>query len=132
MCNHAADCVFGSWDLGGAQKFCFECEMNTSELEALETKLEPGPVRAPGHSCTACAGVHGGLALAPGSHESVRQITFKKKAGIIHGFRYSYSKVVYRCAASPVVITCKIHGDFSMCPMHHYGTGCPRCEGPGG
>lgn len=54
---------------------------------------------------------------------------FITKAREIHGDRYDYRKSVYHYR-KPVVITCKIHGDFSMRYDHHVGPrkgGCREC-----
>lgn len=53
---------------------------------------------------------------------------FVKKAKAVHGDRYDYSKVDYVKAIKPVVITCRIHGDFPQSPNNHLnGAGCPKC-----
>lgn len=45
-----------------------------------------------------------------------------------HGNRYSYDKVAYVNYYTPVVVTCSIHGEFSITPdMHIHGTGCASC-----
>jgi len=52
-----------------------------------------------------------------------------KKAKIIHGDKYDYSKVEYIGANTKVFITCKEHGDFEQTPNKHSneGNGCPKC-----
>lgn len=46
----------------------------------------------------------------------------------VHGDTYGYSKVVYIIAYSDVIITCKIHGDFTQKPYIHWaGSGCQKC-----
>lgn len=46
----------------------------------------------------------------------------------IHGNRYDYSKTLYTTCRNKVIITCKIHGDFSQRPKHHStGSNCPKC-----
>ena len=47
----------------------------------------------------------------------------------IHNGFYDYTKTVYLKSKSPVVITCPIHGDFTIkqASMHYYG-GCPECN----
>ncbi|MFG0648079.1 hypothetical protein [Leclercia adecarboxylata] len=46
----------------------------------------------------------------------------------VHGNVYDYSRVDYRGAAVPVVIGCRIHGDFKQKPhQHQQGSGCPKC-----
>ena len=50
----------------------------------------------------------------------------KKKLGDI----YDYSKTIYKSSFEPVIITCKIHGDFKTKARNHYykGYGCPKCH----
>lgn len=60
------------------------------------------------------------------------QEQFIEKAIAIHGQVFIYDKLVYNNMREPVVITCKLHGDFIQSPSSHLqGTGCPRCGGTG-
>ena len=54
---------------------------------------------------------------------------FIERSKKIHGNTYDYSKVVYNTTHDPVIITCKIHGDFKQMPYKHCneGQGCPIC-----
>ena len=53
---------------------------------------------------------------------------FVKKAKSVHGNKYDYSKTVYVHSKKKVVITCPIHGDFSIRANHHLdGVGCHKC-----
>lgn len=46
----------------------------------------------------------------------------------IHGDRYIYNHTIYERNKKPVIITCKIHGDFQQIPSNHLkGNGCPYC-----
>ena len=47
----------------------------------------------------------------------------------IFGDAYNYSKTHYINARTPVIITCPIHGDFSVVPNKHLSAkrGCPKC-----
>ena len=49
----------------------------------------------------------------------------------VHGDRYNYSEVKYKCANDKVIIICKIHGKFEQTPCHHYlkKNNCPKCNG---
>lgn len=54
--------------------------------------------------------------------------TFIKKAKLIHGNRYDYSKVKYVNSQTKVCIICPEHGEFWQTPHHHLrGSGCPEC-----
>lgn len=54
---------------------------------------------------------------------------FVAKARVVHGNKYAYDKVVYRHAHEKVIITCPLHGDFSITPANHWSAqvGCPSC-----
>lgn len=55
---------------------------------------------------------------------------FVAKAQAVHGTTYTYDKVDYITSRTPVIITCKKHGDFTRTPESHYkGSGCPICTG---
>lgn len=54
---------------------------------------------------------------------------FIKKAKVVHGTEYDYSKVVYVNAITKVDIVCKMHGVFLQTPDKHLGgTACPKCS----
>ena len=64
-------------------------------------------------------------------HETRRWTTeqFIEEARKIYGDHYGYSKVVYKDANSPVIITCPVHGDFPQRPyVHLHGHGCAKCS----
>jgi len=53
---------------------------------------------------------------------------FVEKAKLIHGDKYDYSNLEYVKDRSKVVITCKIHGDFTQTARDHLsGNGCSKC-----
>jgi len=55
--------------------------------------------------------------------------SFIEEALEVHKGHYTYDKVKYVNPETPVTITCKIHGDFSMRPVKHLrGEGCPQCQ----
>jgi len=57
-----------------------------------------------------------------------KSLGFSIKARKKHGNRYGYDKVDYIASNIKVIITCPIHGDFSMSPSNHLiGQGCPEC-----
>jgi hypothetical protein len=56
---------------------------------------------------------------------------FIDKATIIHNGKYTYENTVYTNAVSPVVITCPIHGDFTLSKARAHTNskcGCPDCN----
>lgn len=53
---------------------------------------------------------------------------FVKRAKVIHGDKYDYSKVNYVNAHEYVTIICPKHGEFNQAPYAHLrGRGCPKC-----
>jgi len=55
--------------------------------------------------------------------------TFIKKAILVHGDKYDYSKVEYKKAIKNVIIICKKHGEFLQQPNNHLtGNECTKCS----
>jgi DNA-directed RNA polymerase subunit RPC12/RpoP len=53
---------------------------------------------------------------------------FINKSNEIHG-EYTYDNVTYTDSKTPVLITCKLHGDFHQVPATHLqGSKCPHCS----
>lgn len=48
----------------------------------------------------------------------------------IHGDRFDYSKVEYKSATEPIIIICRVHGEFLQTPSDHknQGSGCKKCS----
>ena len=56
--------------------------------------------------------------------------SFIKKAREVYGNKYDYSKTVYTRSTEKITVTCPIHGDFQVRPVHHLsGVGCHVCDG---
>ena len=54
---------------------------------------------------------------------------FIERAKKIHGDKYSYEKVSYVNNHTPIIVTCKKHGDFRTLPSWILmGLGCPDCK----
>lgn len=71
-----------------------------------------------GHGCPFCHS---------GSQKDTRQ--FVKKARMVHGGRYDYSKTEYKSAKKKALIICPIHGEFQQTALDHlHGSGCPACS----
>jgi hypothetical protein len=71
-----------------------------------------------GYKCKRCSGNHNPTTLE-----------FIEKANLIHKEYYSYDKVEYKSAHSPVTITCNLHGDFRQTPNSHLkGSECSLCS----
>ena len=67
-----------------------------------------------------------GCPICAGKNMTTEQ--FIKKARIIHGDRYDYSKVVYINSTTKVCIICPEHGEFWQSPNNHLdGKGCYFC-----
>jgi hypothetical protein len=58
------------------------------------------------------------------------QEEFINKSIAVHGAHFVYDKVIYSGAKNPVVIGCKMHGDFLQTPDKHVNRrqGCPKCK----
>jgi len=58
-----------------------------------------------------------------------RTFNFVKNANFIHKNLYTYDKVDYTDNKTPVIISCKKHGDFKQRPDNHLaGAGCKYCN----
>lgn len=84
---------------------------------------------------------HGDFSIAPKDH-----ICYERGCGVcsgakynlqtlleamelIHGDMFDYSKVTFTNVKIPVIIICKIHGEFLQTPDKHLqGQGCPKCK----
>ena len=54
---------------------------------------------------------------------------FIKKAKLVHGNKYDYSKVKYVNCDTLVTILCPTHGEFTQTPYNHlHGCSCPNCR----
>lgn len=59
---------------------------------------------------------------------------FVQRAIAKHGTTYLYTKSKYKTARDPIIVTCRVHGDFTVNKASdHYinGTGCPKCNAGG-
>jgi signal peptidase I len=75
-----------------------------------------------GYGCTDC-GIENNA-----NRKRSNTVEFIKKAIIVHGDEYDYSKVVYINSHTEVVIICKKHGEFPQMPSKHLsGHGCHTC-----
>lgn len=56
--------------------------------------------------------------------------SFIKKCKLIHEDKFLYTKVNYQGIKIPIIIICKIHGEFTQTPDKHINAlqGCPRCK----
>jgi very-short-patch-repair endonuclease len=53
---------------------------------------------------------------------------FIYEAKVIHGDKYSYSKVDYKNSSTKIIIICVSHGEFMQRPSNHlFGYGCSKC-----
>lgn len=76
-----------------------------------------------GRGCRKCADIKGK------QKRSLTQEEFLFRAYKIHK-NYDYDKVIYINYNTPIIITCKTHGDFKQKPSDHLpGRGCKNCSG---
>ena len=75
------------------------------------------------HGCPKC---NGGI-------RSTRDEFIQKSKSMYGEYKYLYDKVVYVNNRTEVIITCPIHGDFTVTPSNHLNpslrAGCPYCKG---
>lgn len=75
-----------------------------------------------GQTCPECAKI----IIADKNRKTTDE--FIKDAIKIHGNKYDYSKVDYKCKDENIIIICKKHGDFLQIPHNHlHGAGCSKC-----
>lgn len=76
------------------------------------------------NSASGCSG----CSLARTGRVALTEEEFFRRVKKAHGDRYDLSKTVFSGSKTPVVVTCKIHGEFSTKP-HNFskGTNCPKC-----
>ena len=86
--------------------------------------------------------IHGDFKIIAGNHlykksgcprcspsKPINNDDFINFANIKHNNLYTYSKCKYITDREKVIITCKLHGDFSQRPSDHkQGQGCPICK----
>jgi hypothetical protein len=54
--------------------------------------------------------------------------SFIASAKLVHGGKYDYSRVTYVAQNTHILVTCSIHGAFSITPKKHLsGSGCRKC-----
>lgn len=68
----------------------------------------------------------------PESNSKKKNIdTFIEKAKSIHNDRFNYDKSEYINTNTPLIVTCPLHGDFTVTPKEHYKNsngGCIKCS----
>lgn len=76
-----------------------------------------------GDGCRAC-----GISRRSERQVASKGASFVARARSVHGDTYDYSKSTYKGSATPITITCRIHGDFEQSPSAHLlGNGCRAC-----
>lgn len=77
---------------------------------------------AKGHGCEECATTERGLSKRKSTED------FIKQAKGFHGDKFTYDKSVYVTSRTPVIVTCKEHGDFTVSPHNLIRKkSCPGC-----
>ena len=75
------------------------------------------------HGCQKCANINNS------NSKKLNTEIFIKKAKLIHGDKYDYSKVEYIQNDKEVIIICKKHGESYQTPIYHFnGYGCHKCS----
>lgn len=79
-----------------------------------------------GHGCRECG--HEKI----GDHFRMTQEEFVRRAQIVHGARYDYSRTVYRSQHQRITILCAKHGEVETTPSSHLrGSNCAFCATEG-
>jgi hypothetical protein len=87
-----------------------------------EFKVTPDSVINNKSGCAKCSIIRTGLNRRKDTKD------FIKRSKKIHGNKYNYSKSKYVVGKTPIIISCKIHGDFFQEPFIHLnGSGCNLC-----
>lgn len=83
----------------------------------------PSQLRKSGAGCPRC-----GHDLR-GQNKRITQEEAIAKATALHSGFYSYEKTVYTIGHEKMIVTCPLHGDFSVLAINHIygGRGCPVC-----
>ena len=77
-----------------------------------------------GDGCKECSNKVRGISKSQSSKEK-----FIIDANRVHENKYDYLKTTYEKAVFPVIVTCKLHGDFRVTPNKHLGgVGCKHCS----
>ena len=76
------------------------------------------------HGCNYCAQVERNRGNILDTEEFIR------RAKLVFGDKFDYSKVEYKNIYTPVTIICPLHGEFSTIPGNHLSgkPGCPKCK----
>ena len=97
---------------GTIEKVCIICPIHGEFWQVARDHIK-------GMGCPKCSG-----------NVRLSKEDFIKKAQIVHGNKYDYSKVVYKNKEEKVCIVCPEHGDFwQRASGHMRGMGCPKCSG---
>jgi Zn finger protein HypA/HybF involved in hydrogenase expression len=76
-----------------------------------------------GQGCPKCATIYKAKKLTKNIDDFLNQVN------ITHNNFFSYDKINYINNKTDIVVTCPIHGDFTVNPSHHLnGTGCSKCS----
>lgn len=76
-----------------------------------------------GRGCKPCGDVTGAAS------RSLSTAEFVDRSRAINGDTFTYERANYVRAMQPIVLTCRVHGDFTTTPNRHLnGAGCPKCR----
>ncbi len=93
-----------------------------------------GNTHLQGQGCPTCRDIwlkshakQNGEKNAKVSNQKARR-TFVNKSNKVHAGKYTYQYTRYKNVSTPVVITCRYHGNFKQTPKNHLkGQGCKEC-----
>lgn len=100
--------------------YCCAC---SEYFEAKAGTYKPLGIHQSHTGCPTCAKANTGMKHRASTAD------FISKAEKIHGNKYTYENTNYVTSVDKVIITCKIHGNFSQTAHGHLqGQGCPSCS----
>jgi len=81
-----------------------------------------------GEECRKCSIITGAI-TASANNSKINTEEFIKKARIIYGDKFDYSKVNYKTSKTKIIIICRIHGEFEQSPDSYLkGNNCDHCN----
>lgn len=61
--------------------------------------------------------------------KNITREEFIRQVVEIHGYKYNYSKIIFKDLYTPIIIICSIHGEFTDLPCNHLrNSGCKKCK----
>lgn len=113
-------------NLSNFEKFNYETALSYTTATCLkhgDYRTKPNWLLTRGHHCSKCNDE------ARSDRAKIDTEEYIRRAKVIHGDRFDYSKTTYKGARELVTITCREHGDFEIVAYYHSSDtcGCQVC-----